>query len=155
MVEQFAPEKVILYSYGEACGYGSLARGEARWDSDADILMITPFEGSSFKRRLEMLEAGNPSLPVDLLLCRRKLHSRGIAGVFPLFVKRLIKVRCCMAELTPLITAWICFAAEDWDDAQILARCGGKQRSICLPCQPLICAIPIPMDQILRLILTW
>ena len=43
-----------------------------------------------------------------------------------------------MAELTPLITAWIRFAEEDWDDAQILARSGGKLRSIhhrcCLPC---------------------
>jgi hypothetical protein len=62
VVEQFAPEKVILF--------GSLARGEARWDSDADILVVMPFEGSSFERRLEMLEAGNPSFPVDLLLCR-------------------------------------------------------------------------------------
>jgi predicted nucleotidyltransferase len=60
VVEQFAPEKVILF--------GSLARGEARWDSDADILVVMPFEGSSFERRLEMLEAGNPSFPVDLLL---------------------------------------------------------------------------------------
>lgn len=70
MVEQFAPEKVILYSYVEAFGYRSLARGEARWDSDADILVVMPFEGSSFEHRLEMLEAGNPSLPVDLLRCR-------------------------------------------------------------------------------------
>ena len=43
-----------------------------------------------------------------------------------------------MVELTPLITAWIRFAAEDWDDAQILARCGGKQRSICFHCQQCI-----------------
>lgn len=73
----------------------------------------------------------------------------------PLFVKRLITVRCCMAEFTPLITAWIRFAAEDWDDVQILARCGGKQRSICFHWQLLILAIPIPMGQILRLILPW
>jgi len=62
LVERFAPEKVILF--------GSLARGEARWDSDADILVVMPFDGSSFERRLEMLEVGDPSFPVDLLLCR-------------------------------------------------------------------------------------
>jgi predicted nucleotidyltransferase len=62
LVERFAPEQIILF--------GSLARGEARWDSDADILVVMPFEGSSFERRLEMLEVGNPSFPVDLLLCR-------------------------------------------------------------------------------------
>ncbi|MFN9643930.1 MAG: nucleotidyltransferase domain-containing protein [Cyanobacteriota bacterium] len=40
LVECYAPEKVILYSCGEAFGYGSLARGEGRWDSDADILVV-------------------------------------------------------------------------------------------------------------------
>jgi predicted nucleotidyltransferase len=61
-VECYAPEKVILF--------GSLARGEGRWDSDADILVVMPFEGSSFEQRLTMLELGAPSFPVDLLLCR-------------------------------------------------------------------------------------
>ncbi|MFN9621508.1 MAG: nucleotidyltransferase family protein, partial [Cyanobacteriota bacterium] len=31
LVEHFAPEQIILF--------GSMARGEARWDSDADILV--------------------------------------------------------------------------------------------------------------------
>ena len=61
LVDHFAPEKVILF--------GSQARGEARWDSDADILVVMPFEGSSFEKRLAMLELGAPSFPVDLLLC--------------------------------------------------------------------------------------
>jgi HEPN domain-containing protein len=43
-----------------------------------------------------------------------------------------------MAEITPLIAAWIRFAEEDWDDAQILARSGGKQRSICFHAQQCI-----------------
>jgi HEPN domain-containing protein len=43
-----------------------------------------------------------------------------------------------MAEITPLITAWIRFAEEDWDDAQILARSGGKPRSICFHAQQCI-----------------
>ena len=37
LVECYAPEKVILF--------GSLARGDARWDSDADVLVVMPFEG--------------------------------------------------------------------------------------------------------------
>ena len=37
LVQNFAPEQVILF--------GSQARGEARWDSDADILVVMPFEG--------------------------------------------------------------------------------------------------------------
>ena len=36
-MKHFAPEQVILF--------GSQARGEARWDSDADILVVMPFEG--------------------------------------------------------------------------------------------------------------
>ncbi len=43
-----------------------------------------------------------------------------------------------MVELTPLIKAWIRFAEEDWDDAQILARSGGKPRSICFHAQQCI-----------------
>lgn len=62
LVEHFAPEKVILF--------GSMARGEARWDSDADILVVMPFEGSSLEQRLTMLQVGAPQFPVDLLLCR-------------------------------------------------------------------------------------
>ena len=37
LVKNFAPKQVILFS--------SQARGEARWDSDADILVVMPFEG--------------------------------------------------------------------------------------------------------------
>jgi len=62
LVEHFAPEKVILF--------GSLARGEGRWDSDADLLVVMPFHGSSFEQRLAMLQVGAPSFPVALLLCR-------------------------------------------------------------------------------------
>jgi len=62
LVQHFAPEQIILF--------GSMARGTARWDSDADLLVVMPFEGSSFERRLEMLEVAKPPFPVDLLLCR-------------------------------------------------------------------------------------
>jgi hypothetical protein len=39
LVQHVAPEQVILF--------GSQARGNARWDSDADLLVVMPFEGKS------------------------------------------------------------------------------------------------------------
>ena len=43
-----------------------------------------------------------------------------------------------MAELTPLVEAWIRYADDDWQDSQILARAGGNQRSICFHLQQCI-----------------
>ena len=40
LVERFAPEQIILF--------GSQARGDGRWDSDADILVVMPFQGRHF-----------------------------------------------------------------------------------------------------------
>jgi hypothetical protein len=37
-----APLRLVLYSFGEACGYGSRARGEARPDSVLDPLVVMP-----------------------------------------------------------------------------------------------------------------
>jgi predicted nucleotidyltransferase len=70
LVEHYAPEKVILYSCGEACGYGSLARGEGRWDSDADILVVMPFEGRHLAKIREMRRLCPVRFPLDLLVRR-------------------------------------------------------------------------------------
>lgn len=43
-----------------------------------------------------------------------------------------------MAELTPLVEAWIRYAADDWQDSQILASAGGNSRSICFHAQQCI-----------------
>lgn len=43
-----------------------------------------------------------------------------------------------MAELTPLVEAWIRYAEDDWHDSQILSSAGGNRRSICFHLQQCI-----------------
>jgi predicted nucleotidyltransferase len=62
LVERYAPEKVILF--------GSLARGDARWDSDADILVVMPFEGRHLAKIREMRRLCQALFPLDLLVRR-------------------------------------------------------------------------------------
>lgn len=62
IVEQFAPQKVILF--------GSMARGDARWDSDADILVVMPFEGRHLAKISEIRKACRAGFPLDLLVRR-------------------------------------------------------------------------------------
>ena len=50
LVEHFAPEQIILF--------GSQARGEARWDSDADLLVVMPFAGQPRDTVKALLAAG-------------------------------------------------------------------------------------------------
>ena len=62
LVEAFAPDQVILF--------GSLARGEARWDSDADILVVMPFEGRHLAKIREIRRFCQVQFPLDLLVRR-------------------------------------------------------------------------------------
>ncbi len=62
LVKNLAPEQVILF--------GSQARGEARWDSDADILVVMPFEGRPQDIVKGMRNACEPAFSLDLHLRR-------------------------------------------------------------------------------------
>ena len=62
LVEAFAPEQVILF--------GSMARGTAGLESDADVLVVMPFEGRALEKILEIREVCDPQFPLDLLLWR-------------------------------------------------------------------------------------
>lgn len=62
LVEQFAPQKVILF--------GSMARGDARWDSDADVMVVMPFEGRHLTKIKEIRKTCQANFPLDLLLWR-------------------------------------------------------------------------------------
>ncbi|MFM8276127.1 MAG: nucleotidyltransferase domain-containing protein, partial [Cyanobium sp.] len=60
LVEHFGPEQVILF--------GSQARGEARWDSDADLLVVMPFDGKPRDTVEALLATGAADFPLDLHL---------------------------------------------------------------------------------------
>ena len=62
LVEHFAAEQIILF--------GSMARGTARWDSDADLLVVMPFEGKPRDTVEALLAAGDADFPLDLHLRR-------------------------------------------------------------------------------------
>jgi predicted nucleotidyltransferase len=61
IVKKFHPEKIILF--------GSQARGDARPDSDVDLLVVMPVEGSTFEKGLEIRQAlwSIPG-PVDIIV---------------------------------------------------------------------------------------
>jgi predicted nucleotidyltransferase/HEPN domain-containing protein len=57
IVQKFHPERIILF--------GSQARGDAGPDSDVDLLVVMPVEGSISEKRLEIRRA-LPELPVPV-----------------------------------------------------------------------------------------
>lgn len=57
IVKRFRPEKIILF--------GSQARGDARPDSDIDLLVVMPVEESVVEKRLQ-IQMVLPQLPVSV-----------------------------------------------------------------------------------------
>jgi len=62
IARDFRPERVILF--------GSHARGTATPDSDVDLLVIGPFEGTGFRHSLKILNQLDLRLPIDLVAYR-------------------------------------------------------------------------------------
>lgn len=62
IAREFNPDKIILF--------GSRAQGTSRADSDVDLLVILSFEGSSFRKSLEILNRLDPHIPIDLIARR-------------------------------------------------------------------------------------
>ena len=90
LVERYAPEKVILL--------GSLARGEARWDSDADVLVVMPFEGRHLAKIREMRRLCPVRFPLDLLVRRPEEIGLRYRGVIRSFVMRSTMGKFSMVE---------------------------------------------------------
>ncbi|MFI5400137.1 MAG: nucleotidyltransferase domain-containing protein [SAR324 cluster bacterium] len=61
IVEQFAPERVILF--------GSHARGTAGPDSDVDLLVVMPVQGSKRDQAVKILHSlQGVDIPMDLIV---------------------------------------------------------------------------------------
>jgi predicted nucleotidyltransferase len=63
IAREFHPEKIVLF--------GSYAYGEPQWDSDVDLLVVMPFEGSPFRQAALILSHVVRTvgvIPMDLLV---------------------------------------------------------------------------------------
>jgi predicted nucleotidyltransferase len=72
--QRYHLQSIGLYSCGEACGYGSTARNEAKAGSDVDVWVelhpLTPFAMVNLKQELETLL----QRPVDLVRLRERMN---------------------------------------------------------------------------------
>ncbi len=64
IVEAFDPEKIILF--------GSRAYGKPRWDSDIDLLVIMPYEGSHSAAAIRIRNHLDILAPMDILVRTRE-----------------------------------------------------------------------------------
>ena len=127
LVERFAPEQVILF--------GSMARGEARWDSDADLLVVMPYEGKPRDAVEALLAAGVADFPLDLHLrwpeeigpryrwgdpyIREALdHGELLHG--ELDRSTLERPGACTPVRNPVVQEWIERAERHWRMAELL-----------------------------------
>ncbi len=60
IVREFHPQRVVLF--------GSHAEGAAAGESDVDLLVIMPLEGSEIDKSVEIRLKLDPRFPVDLLV---------------------------------------------------------------------------------------
>jgi predicted nucleotidyltransferase len=60
IAREFHPERIILF--------GSYARGDADEDSDVDLLVIMPFEGTGARKATEIRKRTRPGFPIDLIV---------------------------------------------------------------------------------------
>jgi predicted nucleotidyltransferase len=60
IIREFHPERIILFA--------SSAVGAATEDSDVDLLVIMPPEGSGLRKAAEIMNKISPRIPVDLIV---------------------------------------------------------------------------------------
>lgn len=86
----FRPRRVILF--------GSHAEGTARRDSDVDLLVIMPFQGSGFRQSPRILNRLELQLPLDLIAYRPEDVARRYAEGDPLVREAIDRGKVLYAE---------------------------------------------------------
>ena len=80
--EAFSPQKVILF--------GSYAYGQPTRDSDVDLMVIMPFEGSPLAQAVKISRRLRLFLPVDLIVrTREQVQAR--LGMDDFFMRDIIE----------------------------------------------------------------
>ena len=90
IAREFHPQRIILF--------GSHARGTAGTDSDVDLMVIMPFEGSGFRCSLDILNRLDLRLPIDLITYRPEDVARRYAEGDPLVREALDRGKILYAE---------------------------------------------------------
>lgn len=86
LVQAFQPQKVILF--------GSRARGDHRDNSDVDLMVILPFEGSPVGMMSKLLAAAYKVMgPAFALECHPRLPLRGDTSPDPVMKEALMQGR--------------------------------------------------------------
>ena len=60
LAEEYKPRRIVLF--------GSYARRKPRPDSDVDLLVVMPFNGSGVSKAAEIVRKLNPRFAVDLVI---------------------------------------------------------------------------------------
>jgi predicted nucleotidyltransferase len=85
IAREFHPERIILF--------GSHAYGQPGPYSDVDLLVVLPFEGTGFRKSLEILNHVDPDFSVDLLARRPDDTARRYSEGDPLIREALDRGR--------------------------------------------------------------
>ena len=85
IAREFHPERIILF--------GSHAYGQPGPYSDVDLLVVLPFEGTGFRKSLEILNRVDPDFSVDLLARRPDDTARRYSEGDPLIREALDRGR--------------------------------------------------------------
>jgi predicted nucleotidyltransferase len=113
IVDEFHPEKIILF--------GSHARGEAGPDSDVDLLIVMPVEGSKLDKLLEIRRAVRDlPVPLDVIITKPEdfVWRKDIVGTIEWPAAREGKVLYARAILLMV----------DGDGDEDCPRLGGSER---------------------------